>query len=180
MSALTPKQQRFVEEYLKDLNATQAAIRAGYSEKTAQEQGSQNLSKLIIANAIQARMDKRSARTEITSDLILKELLLIARADISQAYDEKGNLKPMHDIPEDVRRAMSAVKVFEEFEGFGKDRTKIGDVREVKFWDKPKALELLGRHLKLFTDKVEHSGSIGWERILTEQIEDEQKKIEGK
>lgn len=174
-NALTPKQKRFVEEYLVDLNATQAAIRAKYSEKTAEKIGSENLKKPEVAAAIQAEMDKRSKRTNITADNVLKELMRIATADLSGAYDEQGRLKPIHEIPEDTRRAMSGVKVFEEFEGFGADRVKIGEVREVKFWDKPKSLEILARHLKLLTDKVEVSGSV----TISDRLAKARKRVRG-
>ena len=81
MAKLTKKQELFVKEYLIDLNATQAAIRAGYSKKTAQEIGAQNLSKLMIAEAIQVEMDKRAERTEITQDMVLNRWWKIATAD---------------------------------------------------------------------------------------------------
>ena len=64
---------------------------------------------------------------------------------------------PIHEIPEEIRRAISGLETFEEFEGFGKDREKIGDTKKLKFWDKPRALELLGKHLGLFVDKVDHT-----------------------
>lgn len=76
--SLTPKQARFVEEYLIDLNATQAAIRAGYSKKTAGQIGDQNLKKLHISKSIQEAQAKRSERTEITQDRVLQELARIA------------------------------------------------------------------------------------------------------
>ncbi|MBK7892897.1 MAG: terminase small subunit [Bdellovibrionales bacterium] len=172
---LTPKQKRFVEEYLVDLNATQAAIRAKYSENTAGSQAFDLLKKPEIQAAIQAEMDKRSKRTNITADNVLKELMRIATADLSGAYDEQGRLKPIHEIPEDTRRAMSGIKVFEEFDGFGQDRVKIGEVREVKFWDKPKSLEILARHLKLLTDKVEVSGSV----TISDRLAKARKRVRG-
>ena len=73
--SLTPKQERFVAEYLIDLNATQAAIRAGYSEKTAQMIGSENLSKPLIADAVQKALAERSERTEITQDYVLTSIM---------------------------------------------------------------------------------------------------------
>lgn len=163
MSKLTPKQEAFVKEYLIDLNGTAAAKRAGYtgSDNVLANTAHNLLRNPKVAAVIQEAMDKRSERTEITADVVLKELLLIARADLSQAYADNGKLLPIKQIPEDVRRAIAGIKVFEEFEGMGKDRIQIGEVREVKFWDKPKALELLGRHLKLFTDKIEHGGKEG-------------------
>lgn len=160
-SNLTPKQQRFCLEYLVDLNATQAAIRAGYSEETANKQGPRMLVNAGIQEEIQRLGQKREKRTEITADLVLFELLRIARADISEAFDENGNLKPIKDIPEDVRRAISGVDVFEEFAGRGEDRESIGQTKKLRFWDKTRALEMLGRHLRLFADKLELTGKDG-------------------
>lgn len=158
---LTPKQRRFVAEYLVDLNATQAAIRAGYSTKTAKVQGARLLTKADLQRAVSEGMAKRQERLEVKADDVLRELLRVAMADLGKAYDGNGHLLPIHDIPEDTRRAMAGVKVFDEFEGYGKERTKIGEVREVRFWDKNKALELLGKHLKLFVERLEHTGKDG-------------------
>jgi phage terminase small subunit len=91
---------------------------------------------------------------------VLKILKNIATFDLAECYDEQGNLKNIHDIPAETRQAMAGIKVFEEFEGFGRERTKVGETREVKAWDKNKAAENLGRFHKLFTDKVEHSGTV--------------------
>lgn len=171
--SLTDNQERFCQEYLKDLNATQAAIRAGYSEKlySAEVQGCRLLSNIKVKARINELMDARQKRTEITSDVVLQEILLLAKTDLSRAYDDNGKLLPIKEIPEDIRRAIAGVKVFEEFEGFGKDRVKIGEVRELKLWDKPRALELLGKHLKLFTEKIEHSGSIKFDSISDDDLD---------
>lgn len=152
---ITPKQEQFCQEYLIDLNGKAAAIRAGYSEISAANISCKTLDIPAVQDRINELMKKRSDKTEITSNTVLKEILLLAKSDISAAYDDNGNLLPIKEIPEDCRRAIAGIKVFEEFEGFGKDRTKIGEVREVKFWDKVKALELLGKHLKLFTETIE-------------------------
>ncbi len=156
--ALTPRQERFVAEYLVDLNATQAAIRAGYSEATAHAQGSRLLKNAEVAEAIREAQAARSARVEVRADEILLELKRIALADLGEAFDDNGNLKPMKDIPPDVRRAMAGVDVI-ELPG-SEDGEAGGLVKKVKFWDKTKALELLGKHLKLYTDKVEVSGAL--------------------
>ena len=152
----------FVREYLVDLNATQAAIRAGYAVRSAGQQAEVLLKNHEIAAAVQHEMNRRAERTGITAEVVLQELLRLARADISEAFNEDGTLKPIKQIPEDVRRAISAVEVDELFEGRGNDRAHVGYTRKVKFWDKRGALELLGKHLKLFTDKVEHSGSVSY------------------
>lgn len=150
MGSLTPKQARFVEEYLKDLNATQAAIRTGYSVSSAEVQGCTLLSNPKVAATVKAVVDARSQRTQITADIVLFELLRLAKVDIGQAFDEVGNLKPIQDIPEDVRRSIASIEVVEEFEGKGADKEQIGWTKKIRFWDKTKALELLGRYLRLW------------------------------
>jgi phage terminase small subunit len=154
---LTEKQKKFIKEYPKDLNATQAAKRAGYSKHTAQEIGSENLSKPIIKEAIKKDVEKRLESAELDADWILKRIMDIADVDLAQAYDHIGQLKPVHEIPENVRKAITGIKVFDEMAGVGNEKFKIGEVREVKFADKLKALELLGKHIVLFTDKIEHT-----------------------
>jgi phage terminase small subunit len=159
--SLTGKRLRFVKEYLIDLNATRAAISAGYSARTAAQAGSRLLRDVQIHAEIEQANAKRLAKVELSAELVLKELIRIGMADLSKAFDADGRLLPLHKIPEDTRRAMSSVKVFEEFAGAGKERIQVGEVREVKFWDKPKALELLGKHLKLFVDVAEVGGAGG-------------------
>lgn len=155
--SLGPKQHKFIEEYLKDLNATQAAIRAGYSSTGATSQGSRLLANRNVAAVIADTLKRRSERVEINADTVLRELLKIATTDIGEAFDELGNLRPLKDIPPDVRRAISGVETVEEFaQGADGGKVVTGLVRKVKFWDKVKSLELLGKNLKLFTDVKEH------------------------
>lgn len=160
MSELEPKQERFCREYLIDLNATQAAIRAGYSEHTAQEQGSRLLSNAKVKEFIDKLKEKRNARLDIKADDVLREVARLAMVDITEAFDDEGNLKPIKQIPEDVRRAISGIEVEDLFEGHGSDRERIGTLRKAKFWDKVKTLELLGKHLKLFKDQLEITGTV--------------------
>ena len=138
-AGLTPKQQMFVREYLVDLNATQAAIRAGYSKRTAGQTGFENLEKPEIAAAIQSAMDKRSQRTEITADYVLET------------------------IHETVERCKQARQVFDRKGDPVMVETPTGELAPAYTFDSSavlKGAELLGKHLKLFTDKHEHSGSI--------------------
>ncbi|MBS8227112.1 terminase small subunit [Vannielia litorea] len=161
--ALTPKQQRFVEEYLVDLNATQAAIRAGYSPKTAEQQGSRLLGNAKVAAAVSEAQAARSERTEITSDWVLTRLADEADADLADLYDEGMNLKPVHDWPEIWRKGLVAgVDVEELFEGRGEDRERIGTVRKLKLSDRVRRIELIGKHVNVqaFREQVNATGSI--------------------
>ena len=155
--ALSPKQQLFVVEYLKDLNATQAAIRAGYSPKTARVIGQENLLKPAIQAAVEAAKTKQLARLEIKADDILRELLLVARSDIGHVLDFSGEtvkLRKANEIPEAARRAMQAVKAKKVFEGTGEAAMQV-EVMEFKLWDKLSALEKIGKHLGLFKDEID-------------------------
>jgi len=108
-----------------------------------------------VQKRIQELANERADRTEVNADTVLKGLLEIATTDIAEAFNEDGTLKPIHEIPIEVRKAISSIEVNELFEGFGKERTQIGLTKKIKFWDKVRSLENLGRHLKLFTDKLE-------------------------
>lgn len=145
---LTEKQQRFVEEYLIDLNATQAAIRAGYSVKTANEQGSQNLAKLSIQQAIAEQMAERSKRTGINQDRVVLELAKIALVKMTDIVDNQGRIKS--DASPDDLACIESVKYKESESDTGSSVE-----REVKIASKLKALELLGKHLGMWNDKLD-------------------------
>ena len=132
---LTPKQQRFVEEYLIDLNATQAAIRAGYSGKTANEQGSRLLANVSISEAIAEAQNKRAERTEITQDYVLTNIQKV------------------------IERCMQVQQVDNCL-----TQTEDGELAQAFMFKEQgalKGLELLGKHLGMFTEKVQHSGPDG-------------------
>ena len=149
MAKLTPKQERFCEEYLIDLNATQAAVRAGYSEKTAYSAGQRLLRNVEIQNRIAELKAERSKRTEITQDRVVKELAAMAFAKATDYAEITSNgvaLTPTAHLTPVQQAAITGIK-----------ETQSGI--EVKL-DKTKALELLGRHLGMFTDKLELSGAV--------------------
>lgn len=150
----TPKQQAFAREYLVDMNATKAAIRAGYSARTAKHIGSENLTKPAVQALVEQGMRARSVRTEIDGDRVLKELAYIAFADIGEVFTEDGSLRPLKDISEAARRALAGIET-DELLGAGAERVKVGVTRKVRHLDKIRALELLGKHLKLWTDVIE-------------------------
>ena len=152
---MTKKQKRFVEEYLIDLNATQAAIRAGYSPDTAKSIGSENLTKPDIQARIAKAMAERSRRTGVNADRVVMELAKIAFVNAGDVIDaETATLKP--DAARDDTAAIQSVTV----KTFGED----GLERDIKMADNLKALELLGKHLGMFKDKVELSGSLETEK----------------
>ena len=172
-SELTAKQRSFVREYLIDLNATQAAIRAGYSEDTAGAIGFENLNKPKIQSAIQAAMDLRAKRTEITADRVLAELAKIGFSDIRKAVRWESALVTEEDNPDGGDIAVIKRIVTNRVELIASDdiddetaaaiseisQNATGGVK-IKLHDKKAALVDLGRHLGLFTDKVEHSGGV--------------------
>jgi phage terminase small subunit len=121
---LTPKQEQFVREYLIDKNATQSAIRAGYSAKTARQIGEENLSKPDIAKAIAENAKKVAEKAELSAETVLRDIAQIKKLALQQIPDRDGNLLPLN-----IQTAL-------------------------------KACELEGKHLAMFTEKVQHSGSI--------------------
>lgn len=186
MAKLTAKQQRFCDEYLIDLNATQAAIRAGYSLKTARAQGQRMLTNVDIQTYISELIKKREERTEITQDSVLRELALIAFAKASDyakvvekdamievdgnmvpVLDEDGNpvkyrtVEPIltDELTEDQKKAIAVIK-------------KGRDGFEIKPYSKIQALELLGKHLGMFTEKVEVKNTTpnAFEGLTTEEL----------
>ena len=147
---MTKKQKRFVEEYLIDLNATQAAIRAGYSPHTAKDIGCENLAKPNISAAISLAMAERSKRTGINQDRVLQELARIGFAKITDVVDpDTAKIRP--DASEDDLACIQSIKI---------KPNEFGTEREVKLYDKKSALVDLGKHLGLFKDKMELTGDM--------------------
>lgn len=146
MAKLTDKQQRFVDEYLIDLNATQAAIRAGYSAKTADQQGSRMLANVKVKQAVAEKQAQRSKRTGVNQDRVVLELAKVAFAKMTDIVDNNGKIK--EDASPDDLACIESIKYKESDNEYG------GSVeREVKIASKLKALELLGKHLGMWSDK---------------------------
>ena len=152
---LTPKQRRFVNEYLIDLNATQAAIRAGYSKKTAKDIGGENLSKPAIQAEIQKRQVKLQNTLEITQDRVLQEYARLAFYDPRKLFQPDGTPKPIEALDDDTAAALAGLEVREEFEGAGENRTFVGYTKKYKLANKLGALDSLAKHLGLFEPKEE-------------------------
>lgn len=157
---LTPKQKLFCKYYLISLNATDAAIKAGYSKKTANRIGTENLSKPVIREYLESQMKSKEQELDISVDRILRELASIAFLDISEFYNDDGTLKNIKQIDETARRAIQSITTREEQGATVEDgeiKPQFFNVNNIKANDKLKALELLGKYHSIFKDKVEHS-----------------------
>lgn len=152
--ALTPKQQAFVAEYLIDLNATQAAARAGYSKHTANEQGARLLANVSVRSAIDEAMAARAKRTHITQDRVLQELARLAFSDLRKAYNDDGTLKPPKDWDDDTAAAMAGVDTSSVSLSGSEDANTI-TTKKIKVFDKGAALTLAMKHLGMLTEKSE-------------------------
>ncbi|WP_339437046.1 terminase small subunit [Pseudomonas sp. EL_65y_Pfl1_R32] len=158
--ALTAKQQRFVDEYLKDLNATQAAIRAGYSKNTADQQASRLLTNVKVRGYLAERQDDRSKRTEITQDMVLRELAKIGFSDIRKVVrwgetqvrmvdGEEGEAEDM--VPYHGLALIDSTEVDDATAAAIAEVSQGRDGLKVKLHDKKGALVDIGRHLGMFT-----------------------------
>lgn len=160
--ALTPKQETFCREYIVDLDATKAAIRAGYSPKTAGQLGFQLLQKTLIKDFLAIIQTKRAARTEIDADYVLKRLAAIDQMDVADILNDDGTMKGVKDWPEVWRRTINGMDVSELFDGSGGERVLAGILKKIKFPDKLKNLELMGKHVTVgaFKDVVDNRHSL--------------------
>jgi len=166
--ALTDKQDMFCREYLIDLNATQAAIRAGYSEKTARALGSENLTKPDIQNRIAELKAVRNEEVSINAAYVLRRLVEIDQMDVLDILLANGELKPIKDWPKTWRTTLTGMDVTE----MAGDAA--GLLKKIKWPDKVKNLELLGKHVDVqaFKDKTEISGAIAVEQSSIKDIFD--------
>jgi phage terminase small subunit len=151
---LSEKHQRFVEEYLIDLNATQAAIRAGYSEKTAYAQGSALLKHVEVKKAISAAKKARAERMAISQDRVLLELARIAYFDIRKTVDKNGAPIPIEQLDDDTAAAIGGIDVLEQFEMMDGERVPVGLLKKYKVFDKNTALANAMRHLGMLKDSL--------------------------
>ena len=152
---ITPKKQRFVDEYLVDLNATQAAIRAGYSAKTAHSQGPRLLDDVDVKELIADAMAKRAEATKITAERVLQELGRVAFFDPRRLLNADGSPRQINELDDDTAAVLAGMDISEEYEGSGDERRFVGYTKKVKLADKVGALNLAMRHLGMLTDKLE-------------------------
>jgi phage terminase small subunit len=158
---LTERQRAFCEEYITDLNGQAAAVRAGYSPKTARQIAVQILGHTEAQKYLQKLLDERSKRTQVTADRVITEAARIGFSDLRRLFGENGELLPVNAWPDDVAASVASVEIDELFEGYGENRVQVGHTKKIKLWDKPRALELLGKHLKIWVERMEHTGKDG-------------------
>lgn len=179
--ALSARQRRHAAEYIIDLRADLSAIRAGYSESWARKLAAISLAKPEVAAEVARLMAAREERTQVTQDRVVAEYAKLAFLDPRKFFDDDGGLIPIHELPADVAAALAGVDVVESRVGTDEDGKPIfAPVRKIKFADKRGSLDSLARHLGMFTDRVEHSGSLDhYVRALTpEQVAEELKRLE--
>lgn len=165
---LNPKQQRFLNEYLKSRNATQSAKVAGYSKKTAHSTGPRLLEHVGIKAAIEKSLAKATEKAELKAADVLAEIRKLAFVDLSKAYAPDGALLHPQDMPEDVRAALQSVEsdeLFARVKGSHRKR-KVGVTKKIKLADKVRSLEMLAKHFKLLTDVQEVTGKDGGPQVI--------------
>lgn len=176
--ALTPKQKIFADEYLIDLNATRA-YKVAYprvkNEETAAAAGARLLRNVKVVEYVQKRMDERAQRTEITQDRVLQELAKLGFFDIRKLFDDSGKPLDITGLDDETAACIAGLEVMDVYEGAGEDKEFAGYVKKYKLSDKLKALELIGRHLGMFKDKmdIEHSGVVDVRKVYDEMSEEE-------
>ncbi len=149
MAELSEKRLMFCQEYIKDLNATQAAIRAGYSERSAQVTASRLLSDAMVLETIDKLYKQRSHEVKIDANYVLARLAEIDQMDVADILTDDMEFRPISEWPSAWRRYVSGVDLAEMFEGRGPERTVVGILKKIKWPDKVKNLELLGKHVNV-------------------------------
>lgn len=170
VDVMTPKKALFAAEYLKDLNATQAAIRAGYSEKTAYSQGERLLRDVEVSKLVANAQKKRADKVDVDAEYVLRRLLAIDQMDVLDIMTDEMNLKPVSEWPQVWRQYLSGFDLAEMFEGSGDQREMVGILKKIKWPDKIKNLELLGKHISVqaFKEQVKHEGEVSLAEKLRE------------
>ena len=152
MAKYTIREQRFIEELPHDWNQTQAAIRAGYSPKTARQIGAELMQKPKIKDAIDKIRADQSRRSGMNIDVAIQEMARIARVNPKRLFNDDGSPKPIQELDDDTAAALIGLEVMEIYEGRGDDRHFVGYLKKYKLADKKGALEAFFRHYGMFKD----------------------------
>lgn len=158
--SLSAKQARFAAEYVIDLNACQAAIRAGYSAKAAETNGPRLLRNAQVAAEVQRLQREKLDASGLTAARVLEEMRRLAFSDVRGFFDAKGNLKEVWELTPEQGAALASVEVIKKNITTGDG--EIDTIHKIKTWDKPRSLEMLAKHFGLLVEKIdhEHSGQI--------------------
>ncbi len=168
---LTAKQELFCREYLVDLNAEAAAKRAGYAAKNAAREGCMLLKKPHVVQLVERLKSRQYQRLELKADNVLQELARIGFLDPAHVFDLQGVMLPIHEMPEEIRRAISSIEVETLYGGRGEAREAVGQLTKIKFWSKVDALQALGKHFNLWVERLEISGRVDVATALREARE---------
>ncbi|QMV33226.1 terminase small subunit [Ralstonia phage Gerry] len=155
---LSPKMERFVDEYLADFNGTQAAIRAGYAKSGAHVQAARLLNNAKVIKAIQERRDRVAKRFELTRERLIEEYCKLAFSDPRKFFREDGTLKTIPELDDETAAALAHFEVMEEFDGSGENRMQVGYTSKVKWTDKRAALDSIARVMGWNQDKMKLQG----------------------
>lgn len=169
---LTKREERFIEEFMTDLNGTKAAVRAGFTknERAASVQASHLLANPKIKKLIDERQAARIAEARLSAQYVIDRMLEIDQLDVEDIFNDEMELKPLKEWPSAWRRYLNGMEVMELFAGRGDLRKQIGVLKKIKWPDKTKNLELLGRHFGVFNDKLQITGPNGQPLVIPTTI----------
>lgn len=157
---LTDKQKRFCEEYMIDLNASQSAIRAGYSEDSAKEQGSRLLTNANIQEYISELKQSKSEELNISQNMVLKELMKVAFGDVKNYFDDNGRLIDINELENEVSASIKSVTVQQEKTLIKGESIVESSIKKIESYDKLKALEIINKMLGFYSADNEQKKSV--------------------
>jgi len=169
-NGLTEKQEKFCREYVKDFNGTQAAIRAGYSKNTANEQAPRLLVNVSVSNRISELTKKQAEKSEITAQMIIDEFKKIAFTSIAHLHNTWITRKEFEDLTDDQKAAIQEIKTRTRTEVINKTAYEIEEI-QIKLYDKQRALENLGKHIGFYAeDNAQRKTGINHDELTTEEL----------
>lgn len=151
---MTPRQRAFVDHFIVSLNATDAAVKAGYSAKTAKQMGHKTLQVPAVAEAVRKHAEARSAKSGLTAELLDRKLLALVNFDPRKLLGDDGRVKMPHEWDDETAAAIAGMENEELFEGRGEDREHIGTLRKVKIADRIRPIELGYKRLGLLREQT--------------------------
>jgi phage terminase small subunit len=172
-TGLTEQARRFADEYLIDFNATEAYKRAGYKAKgqAAHSAASRLLGDERVQQYLTARKAELTEKVEVDQEKVLQRLTALAFGDVRQLFDLAGNLKPMHELTADQAAMLQGIEVLEVYEGRGKDREFVGNLKKVKLVPRLESVKTLGLHYGMFKQEHQHTHRVAGLRDILDDID---------